>query len=200
LYFQKKIAYCMGVNRKIEVFMRIISGEWRGRKLLRPSADVTRPTTDRVREALFSILMSKIGRFEDLIVFDAFAGSGALGLEALSRGAGHVVFAEKNSQVKQVLQENIFSLGVVDDSTVINDAFYDTTVGKIFDLVFMDPPYGAGLEYKLMPFLCAKGMIHEETVIVLETQSDSVPETIDSFSKFDVRVYGSCSLSFWRLS
>jgi len=81
--------------------MRIISGAWRGRKLVSPRGDVTRPTSDRTRETLFSMLQSRLGSFEDLIVADLFAGTGALGLEALSRGAAQCLFVEMDRQASK---------------------------------------------------------------------------------------------------
>ena len=91
--------------------MRIISGEWRSRPLVAPKGDTTRPTADRTRETLFSMLTSRLGSFEDLRVLDLFAGSGALGLEALSRGAAHCTFVEQDHLALDALEKNIAKLG-----------------------------------------------------------------------------------------
>src|SRR5690606_40507941 len=91
--------------------MRVISGEWRGRKLLAPKNDATRPTADRTRETLFSMLASRLGSFEGLYVADLFAGSGALGLEALSRGAEQCLFAEQDRDALDALRQNPGPLG-----------------------------------------------------------------------------------------
>src|SRR5687768_3674487 len=94
--------------------MRIIAGAWRGRPLAAPPGQATRPTSDRAREGLFSMLQSRIGSFEGLRVADLFAGTGALGLEALSRGAGHCTFIEKDRAALDVLRRNIERLGAGD--------------------------------------------------------------------------------------
>src|SRR5918993_1010186 len=95
--------------------MRIIAGEWRGRKLVAPAGRDTRPTADRTRETLFSMLASRLGSFEDLRVADLFAGSGALGLEALSRGAAHATFVETDSNAAAAIKANAAELGGLDD-------------------------------------------------------------------------------------
>jgi 16S rRNA (guanine966-N2)-methyltransferase len=87
--------------------MRIIAGQWRGRPLDAPKGDITRPTSDRAREGLFSMLASRLGSFEELTVADLFAGTGALGLEALSRGAAHCTFIEKDRNALDILKRNI---------------------------------------------------------------------------------------------
>ncbi|MCR9180947.1 MAG: RsmD family RNA methyltransferase, partial [Erythrobacteraceae bacterium] len=91
--------------------MRIVAGEWRGRKLVAPKGEATRPTADRMRETLFSMLTSRLGSFEELTVADLFAGSGALGLEALSRGAGSCLFVEQDRAAIDAIRTNITALG-----------------------------------------------------------------------------------------
>ncbi|MDP3372370.1 MAG: 16S rRNA (guanine(966)-N(2))-methyltransferase RsmD [Candidatus Paracaedibacteraceae bacterium] len=177
--------------------MRIISGKLRGRKLVRPPEDITRPTTDRAREALFSVITSRLKSFDNMQVLDAFSGSGAFGLEALSRGAHHVLFAEKHPLVRRVLLENISALECQKVSTVINDALRIPSVQKPFNLIFMDPPYGIKLEYTLMPILIERGYIDESTLIIVETESNAIPVDLFSLTKVDEKTYGNCSLSFW---
>lgn len=178
--------------------MRIIAGKWRGRQLEQPPQNITRPTTDRVREALFSMLVSRIGSFEGSYVFDAFAGSGALGLEALSRGAKHVVFAEKDQSARRILQNNVAKLKCEGQVSIEIDAFKISKAEQPFDLVFMDPPYGKGLESELFFFLVQQSLINEKTLIVIESHADAVPITILSASCLDYRVYGNCALSFFE--
>ncbi len=126
--------------------MRIIAGKWRGRKLVAPPGPATRPTADRVREALFSMLASRLGGFEGLRVADLFAGTGALGLEALSRGAGHCTFVENDRQALDILQHNIGKLGAEGLSDVRTRAVEDLPAPvEPYDIILMDPPYGAGL-------------------------------------------------------
>ena len=126
--------------------MRIIAGAWRGRPLDAPRGQATRPTSDRAREGLFSMLQSRLGSFEGLKVADLFAGTGALGLEALSRGAGHCTFVEKDRHALDILRRNIDRLGAGDRTDVRAQAVeHAAAPAAPFDLIFMDPPYGAGL-------------------------------------------------------
>ena len=126
--------------------MRIIAGAWRGRPLLAPSGRATRPTSDRAREGLFSMLASRLGSFEDLAVADLFAGTGALGLEALSRGAAHCTFIEKDRAALDILNRNIARLGASDRADVRAQAVeHAPPPPRPFDLILMDPPYSAGL-------------------------------------------------------
>lgn len=123
--------------------MRIIAGEWRGRPLLAPPGSATRPTADRVREALFSMLASRLGSFEGLQVADLFAGSGALGLEALSRGAAHCVFVENDRRAVHAIRANIAALGA--SAEVLAQSAEHAALPQAVDLAFLDPPYGSGL-------------------------------------------------------
>lgn len=125
--------------------MRIIAGEFRGRPLTAPKGRDTRPTTDRVRESLMSMLFSARGTFEGARVLDAFAGSGALGLEALSRGAAEVCFVEQDSKTAALVKRNAEVLGVSASAMcVLTGDSYKVGMrlaGMHFDLVFLDPPY-----------------------------------------------------------
>lgn len=129
--------------------MRIIAGRWRGRTLISPPGDATRPTADRTREALFSMLTSRLGSFEDLRVADIFAGTGALGLEALSRGAAHCSFVERDRDALAALKANIAKLGAT--GTDVRAQTAESFAGGPFDLVLMDPPYGSSLGQKVLP-------------------------------------------------
>jgi 16S rRNA (guanine966-N2)-methyltransferase len=131
--------------------MRIIAGRWRGRPLAAPPGAATRPTADRTREALFSMLASRIGSFEDLRVADIFAGTGALGLEALSRGAGSCVFVERDRDAVAALKTNIARLDA--QGTDVRAQAAEGFAGGPFDIVFLDPPYGSGLGQKVLPRL-----------------------------------------------
>jgi 16S rRNA (guanine966-N2)-methyltransferase len=124
--------------------VRIIAGEWRGRTIEAPTGYATRPTSDRAREGLFSMLQSRLGSFEGLQVADLFAGTGALGLEALSRGAGHCVFVEKDRAALDILKRNIAKLAAGARSDIRAQSFEHVTLPPC-DLVLMDPPYGKGL-------------------------------------------------------
>ena len=126
--------------------MRIIAGQWRGRPLDAPAGTATRPTSDRAREGLFSMLTSRLGSFEDLQVADLFAGTGALGLEALSRGAAHCTFVEKERHALDTLKRNVARLGAAEKADIRAQAVeHAPPPPRPFDLIMMDPPYGVGL-------------------------------------------------------
>lgn len=128
--------------------MRIIAGRWRGRPLIAPQGLATRPTSDRTREALFSMLASRLGSFEGLAVADVCAGTGALGLEALSRGAARCTFVERDRAAVEALRANIAKLGAEAEVRAIAA---ESFVGGAYDLVLIDPPYGTGLGQKILP-------------------------------------------------
>jgi 16S rRNA (guanine966-N2)-methyltransferase len=122
--------------------MRIIAGAWRGRPIAAPPGDATRPTGDRTRETLFSMLVSRIGSFEGLRVADLFAGSGALGLEALSRGAAHATFVERDATAVKAIRANLDRLGATAQADVRATSALSLSPSAPFDLVLADPPYG----------------------------------------------------------
>ena len=124
--------------------MRIIAGEWRGRRLHAPPGLDTRPTADRVRETLFSMLVSRLGSFEGLRVADLFAGSGAMGLEALSRGAAFACFVESDSKAAAAIRANAAELGALDRVQILGGSALALPRSDPFDLVLADPPYAAG--------------------------------------------------------
>jgi 16S rRNA (guanine966-N2)-methyltransferase len=124
--------------------VRIIAGQFRGRPLLAPPGPATRPTGDRVREALFSMLASRLGSFEDLQVADLYAGSGALGFEALSRGAAEAVFVETDPTAQVAIRDNAAQLGVADKVRVFGGSALSLPRSEPFDLILADPPYADG--------------------------------------------------------
>lgn len=124
--------------------MRIIAGRWRRRLLQAPAGAATRPTADRVRETLFSMLASRLGSFEGLRVADLFAGSGAMGIEALSRGAGFAAFVETDPAALAAIRTNIAALGASGSADIISGSALALPAATPFDLVFADPPYGKG--------------------------------------------------------
>ena len=124
--------------------MRIIAGEWRGRPIETPTGQATRPTADRVRETLFSMLTSRLGSFEDLRIADLFAGSGALGLEALSRGAASATFVESSPVASATIHRNADKFGVMNRVQILGGSALALVRCGPFDLVFADPPYASG--------------------------------------------------------
>jgi len=124
--------------------VRIIAGEWRGRTLVTPQGMATRPTGDRVRETLFSMLASRLGSFEGLRVADLYAGSGALGLEALSRGAARACFIEQDPRAIAAIRANVAALGAESRAEVLARSAATLPKQEPFDLIFADPPYSPG--------------------------------------------------------
>jgi 16S rRNA (guanine966-N2)-methyltransferase len=150
--------------------MRIIAGEWRGRKLAAPEGMATRPTGDRVRETLFSMLASRLGSFEGLRVADVYAGSGALGLEALSRGAAFACFAEQDLRALAAIRANIDSLGIGGRTQILSRSAETLPSQQPFDLVFADPPYAAGSGTNAVRQILACGWVAPGSWIAIETE------------------------------
>jgi 16S rRNA (guanine966-N2)-methyltransferase len=148
--------------------VRIIAGQWRGRPLLAPKGDATRPTADRTREALFSMLTSRIGSFEGLRVADLFAGSGALGLEALSRGASACLFVEQDRAALDALKANIATLGARADVRA-QSVMTLAPAPESYDLILMDPPYGTGAGAVALDRLARLGWVGAASWISIET-------------------------------
>jgi 16S rRNA (guanine966-N2)-methyltransferase len=177
--------------------MRIIAGEWRGRRLTAPAGATTRPTADRARETLFSMLTSRMGGFSGLRVADLFAGSGALGLEALSRGAAHCIFVERDRAALAVLRDNIAALGAVDTDVRAQAV---ETLGPFqapLDLVMMDPPYGDCDWPALTSRLIDHRWIGSETVVTIEGAVGSVPAA-SRLVKVTDRKVGKAMLSIFQ--
>ncbi len=148
--------------------MRVIAGRAKGRQLQTPKGMSTRPTGAKVREAIFSVLASKITNKR---VLDVFAGTGAMGLEALSRGAKEATFIEKDRAAQKALKQNIENIGFCEEVKIFNGdclKFLPDMRGP-FDLVFLDPPYNKGYVNKIMPLLAKPGFLAQEGIIVLET-------------------------------
>lgn len=172
--------------------MRIIAGQWRGRVLAAPAGDATRPTADRTREALFSMLASRLGSFEGLKVADICAGTGALGLEALSRGAAHCSFVERDRAAIEALRANIAKLGTEERSEVRPIAA-ESLKGGGWDLVLIDPPYGTGLAQKILPAL---GVAPGGWVSVETAKAEEV--AVPGFTVEAERVHGKARITLLR--
>jgi 16S rRNA (guanine966-N2)-methyltransferase len=150
--------------------MRIVAGEWRGRKLTVPKGDVTRPTADRTREPLFNMLVSRIGSFDGLVVADLFAGSGALGLEALSRGAASCLFVENDPAALDAIRANVTMLDARARAEVRRVSVMELGPAKnAWDLLLLDPPYGTGAAGVALDRLLRLGWIGPATWIAAET-------------------------------
>ncbi|WP_022683923.1 16S rRNA (guanine(966)-N(2))-methyltransferase RsmD [Sphingobium bisphenolivorans] len=176
--------------------MRIISGQWRGRPLTAPKGDATRPTADRTRETLFSMLLSRIGSFEGLAVGDFFAGSGALGFEALSRGAASCIFVEQDRAAADAIRANGDRLGLRPDirqSSVLSLG----PASKPLDLIFMDPPYQTGAGAVALDKLSRLGWTTSATWISIETDRREDVE-VKGFTVDATRDVGKARLTLLR--
>lgn len=177
--------------------MRVISGSARGHRLRAPRGRRVRPTADRVREALFSLLQVQ---WEDKSVLDLFAGSGALGIEALSRGARGAVFVEEDRRCLTILQENLRSCGLADRARVIlMDArrFLRSPQQEAgYDVIFADPPYGKGLARGCVTAVDRGGWLPSWGRLVIEhSRWEEMPEGGEVLILLDVRSYGDTRLS-----
>ena len=180
--------------------MRIIAGEWRGRRLQAPAGDATRPTADRTRETLFSMLVSRLGAFEGLSVADLFAGSGALGLEALSRGATTCLFVEQDAAAIRSLRANIAALRAQDRSEVRAGSVLALGPAKApLDLLLLDPPYDSGAGNVALEKLARLGWIGQASWISLETGHAEVVAP-KSFAVQAERKAGKAKLTLLRLA
>jgi 16S rRNA (guanine966-N2)-methyltransferase len=183
--------------------LRIVSGRFRGRAISAPSGTLTRPTSDKVRESLFNILAHSVEDFEieSARVLDLFAGTGALGLEALSRGAAYCLFVDDNADARGVIRENIEALGLTGASKVWRrDA---TKLGPAapmqpFQLLFADPPYGKGLGERALAAAAEGGWLASGAVCVLEERTDIEPAMPSAFTPAGKRVYGDTAIHFLR--
>ena len=156
--------------------MRIIAGDRRGAKIAAPKGDTTRPTSDRVREAAYNL----IGPVDDAAVLDLFAGSGAMGLEALSRGARRCVFVESDRAACKVIQSNLEKLRLTGAIVLCKDAFQglreERGAGRTYDLVLVDPPYGAWRELEPRLAEVLPGALAPDGLLVVETTARVEPE------------------------
>lgn len=176
--------------------MRVIAGQWRGRPLLTPAGDTTRPTADRVREALFSMLASRLGSFEGLAVADLFAGSGALGIEALSRGAASCLFVEQDRAALDALRANLGKLGTKADVRAASVMALGPAPAPL-DLILMDPPYATGAGSVALDRLARLGWTGPHTWVSIETAK---AEEVDvaGFTVDASRVHGKARLTLLR--
>ena len=184
--------------------MRIVGGRHRGRRLVAPPGEGVRPTSDRAREALFNILshggFAASGLpFAGKAVLDAFAGTGALGLEALSRGASAAVFIETEREALAALRHNIGALGEEDRAHIIaGDASRPPRATMRGAVAFLDPPYGSGLAAPALAALTGAGWLAEDALAVVEVAAREPLPLPSGFSLIDERVYGAARLVFLR--
>jgi 16S rRNA (guanine966-N2)-methyltransferase len=184
--------------------MRIVAGRHRGRRLLAPPGEKVRPTSDRAREALFNILLhgqlaAEGIPFTGAAVLDAFAGTGALGLEALSRGAAEAAFIEQDPEALATLRRNIAALGEDGRAQIVSgDATRPPRAPSAYTLVFLDPPYRSGLAAAALTALDATGWLAPDALAVVELAAREHLGPPAGFSLLDERVYGAARLLFLR--
>jgi 16S rRNA (guanine966-N2)-methyltransferase len=181
--------------------MRVIGGSWRGRRLDAPQGRTVRPTSDRAREAIFNIL--EHGKHTggdgspvpDARVLDAFAGSGALGIEALSRGAAHAVFLDTDPAALAAVEANLAALKGLDRATVRRaDCTAPPHAAAPCDLVFLDPPYGQGLAAPALAALAAAGWIADGALCVVEQDRGDTIDLPEGFERLSERRYGKATM------
>jgi 16S rRNA (guanine966-N2)-methyltransferase len=189
--------------------MRIVGGAYRGRGLLAPPGQSTRPTSDHAREAIFNVLehASWSPGLDGARVIDLFAGSGALGLEALSRGAGFCLFVETDAAARGAIRENVEALGAQGalfgrtrihrrDATDLGQR--PGGDGPPFDIAFLDPPYGQGLGERALAELAAGGWLADSALVVVERGTDEPAPRTPGFEALDDRRYGAARVFFAR--
>lgn len=179
--------------------MRIVAGQWRGRLLTAPAGTVTRPTADRVRQALFDSLMhapwAGRGCVEGAVVLDLFAGTGAMGLEALSRGAARAVFVEQDRAALASLRANIAAFRAEERCQVLAMDVGRVPAGEAASLVFLDPPYGKGLVDSALVRLRAVGRIAPGALVVAEMGRDEPALDVEALAE---RTHGAARVTVWR--
>lgn len=187
--------------------MRIVSGEFRGKALVTPAGDRTRPTSDRARQAVFNILEHAAWSpgVRDQRIIDLFAGSGALGFEALSRGAAFCLFVETDDAARGAIRENVDAMGLFGRTRVHRRDATDLGVrpgadGPAFGLAFLDPPYGQGLGERALARLAEGGWLAPGAVVMFERGSDEPDFEVEGFEKLDARDYGAARVHFMRYS
>ena len=184
--------------------MRIVGGRFRGKKLSAPAGLTTRPTTDRLRETVFNVLQHAYGDpVEGARVLDLFAGTGALGIEAVSRGAAFTLFVDNGAEARALLRNNVEALGLGGVTKVYRrDA---TNLGPAypvepFSLVFLDPPYGRGLADKALASLRDGRWLTPEALVVVEESKAAAFSAPDGFEELERRVYDDTEFVFLRTS
>jgi 16S rRNA (guanine966-N2)-methyltransferase len=180
--------------------MRVIAGEAKGRRLRTTPSTKVRPSTDRLKEALFATVGAEI---QGKAVLDLFAGSGALGIEALSRGAAHVTFVDSYQEAASMIQSNLRATGLEDRGTLVRstvERFLSSKATRPFDVVFMDPSYATGLPAGLLQTLLERGFVNEDSLVVVEMSSRAEKGVLPSgYRLVQERRYGDSTLLYLRV-
>ncbi len=183
--------------------MRIVGGKFRGRKLAEPKSREIRPTTDRNRESLFNIITHNWPeKLDNTRILDIFAGTGALGFEALSRGGNFALFIEQGVEARGLLRQNIEVLGLTGHTKIFRrDATRPGPIGTRapFDLVFVDPPYKKGLGEKAITALIQNNWLKNEALVILEESLGYLPSQFPHLKMLDERKFGESAFGFYQL-
>lgn len=180
--------------------MRVISGRYGGRRLQTPKGGDIRPTSDKIRGSIFNSL-NGMGVLDGGIVLDAFCGTGAMGIEALSRGAGHCTFVDLNKKSLGLAKDNVAMVGAEDDSDfVLQDSTKLDLQGQQFSLVFLDPPYGKNLIPRCLENLVAQDLLRENATVCCEFDKREDITFPDGFTVLSEKIYGDTKIVFLRLN
>lgn len=185
--------------------MRIVAGSLKGRSIVTPEGQGTRPTSDRARQAVFNVLEHAAWAepLDGMRVMDLFAGSGALGFEAISRGAAFALFVETDEEARGAIRENADAYGVMGRSRVHRRSAIDLgsrpgSDGEAFDLAFLDPPYRKGLGEQTLARLLEGGWLKPGALVVFERGSDEPEIDTPGYQRLDARNYGAARVLFLR--
>ena len=178
--------------------MRVVGGKYRGKKLLSPLDEKTRPTLDKTRESIFNIISTRV---IDSVVLDLFAGSGAFGIEAISRGASKVYLNDIHNQAIKIIKENVNSLKDLTSEVIVTNKDYKSFIkdtNEVFDVVFLDPPYSMKVIGDIINEMITNNMISSNGVFIVETLKEDEINIEHSFSKVKEYVYGKSKLTvYW---
>ncbi len=184
--------------------MRIVGGKFSGRRLITPKGRDTRPTADRTREALFSLLAARDDvSFDGERIIDLFAGSGALGFEAMSRGGAWCLFVETDAAARGAIRDNIEALGVFGATRIHRRSAASlgakpASAGSPFTLAFLDPPYERGLAAPAMEALRDGGWLADGAIVIVEQGKGETPAAADDFCEVDRRLYGAAQIGVYK--
>jgi 16S rRNA (guanine(966)-N(2))-methyltransferase RsmD len=185
--------------------VRIVGGSARGKKLVPFSGQNIRPTSDRIREAVFSSLFSRMGSFQGYNALDLFAGTGALGIEALSRGASSATFVDNNAQAIKIIRENLVNCGLLEKARIIHNNVFESCQQLLeaapFDIIFLDPPYGQGLVEKTLKKIAEINCLSQEGILCVETPAkEIIAEDFHPLLKLKTSRYGSTQIYLFQVS
>lgn len=184
--------------------MRIIGGQYSGRRLATPKGRDTRPTADRTRESLFNVLAARDDvEFEGARIIDLFAGSGALGFEAMSRGGAWCLFVETDAGARGAIRDNVEALGLfgvtrIHRRSAASLGVKPASAGAPFTLAFLDPPYDKGLVSPALETLRDGGWLGDGAIVIVEQGKAETPVAVEGFTEIDRRTYGAAQIGLYR--